>query len=197
MIRNVMKDRVGMSNTVNCGKSALTLGRKTSSRVETASKTIPILLQTVDLQIYPEGGDLVTGLPNRVYFEAVTPAHKPADLAGIVVDSKGREVAAFRSEHEGRGRFTLTPAAGEEYKLKITEPAGIRTTYPLPTAKRNGVVLSALDDVSRRSVRLQLASADSRPVIITLCKRERELDRSSSRYQPLSPSYRYSRSLWR
>ena len=31
--------------------------------VETASKTIPILLQTVDLTMYPEGGELVAGLP--------------------------------------------------------------------------------------------------------------------------------------
>ena len=37
--------------------------------VETATKTIPILLQTMDVSIYPEGGDLVAGLPNRVYFE--------------------------------------------------------------------------------------------------------------------------------
>ena len=29
--------------------------------VETASKTIPILLQTVDLEFYPEGGDLIAG----------------------------------------------------------------------------------------------------------------------------------------
>ena len=28
---------------------------------ETATKTIPILLQTVDLAIYPEGGSLVAG----------------------------------------------------------------------------------------------------------------------------------------
>ena len=81
--------------------------------VETASKTIPILLQTVDLKMYPEGGDLVAGLPNRVYFEAFTPAKKPADLAGVILDQKGNEVADFKSQHEGRGRFRLTPEAGE------------------------------------------------------------------------------------
>ena len=42
--------------------------------VETATKTIPILLQTVDLAIYPEGGELIAGLANRVYIEARTPA---------------------------------------------------------------------------------------------------------------------------
>jgi hypothetical protein len=77
--------------------------------VETATKTIPILLQTVDLAIYPEGGDLVAGLPNRVYIEGRTPAKKPADTAGVIVDAKGKQVATFRTEHEGRGRFSLFP----------------------------------------------------------------------------------------
>ena len=91
--------------------------------VETATKTIPILLQTVDLVMYPEGGELVAGLPNRVYLEAKTPAKKPADIAGAVVDRRGNVVANFRTEHEGRGRFTFVPKADEKYKLEIDEPA--------------------------------------------------------------------------
>ena len=69
--------------------------------------------------MYPEGGDLIAGLPCRVYIEALTPAKKPADLKGIIVDSKGNEIAAFRTEHEGRGRFELPPAKGEPYTLTI------------------------------------------------------------------------------
>ncbi|MGH7202398.1 MAG: alpha-2-macroglobulin family protein, partial [Planctomycetaceae bacterium] len=115
--------------------------------IETATKTIPILLQTVDLEIYPEGGDLVAGLKNRVYLSARTPAKKPADIAGVVVDSQGETVAEFRTEHEGRGRFELIPRNGDRYELKITEPAGIKTRYPLPEAKPTGVVLRATKDV--------------------------------------------------
>ena len=74
-----------------------------TAAVETAVKTIPILLQTLDLSMYPEGGELIAGLLNRVYVEAFTPARKPADLAAVVLDEAGREVARFRSEHEGRG----------------------------------------------------------------------------------------------
>jgi alpha-2-macroglobulin-like protein len=72
------------------GEGSLAMVIKDGGVVETASKTIPILLQTVDMNVYPEGGDLVAGLPNRVYFEAFTPSKKPADLAGVVLDSKGR-----------------------------------------------------------------------------------------------------------
>jgi hypothetical protein len=159
------------------GEGTLAMVIEDGGVVETASKTIPILLQTVDLNIYPEGGDLVAGLSNRVYFEAFTPARMPADLAGIVVDSLGREVASIRSEHEGRGRFTFTPVAGDEYRLKITEPAGIRTTFPLPAVKPNGVVITSLGDVSTNRVGLRIASTIEQSMIVTLRKRERELDR--------------------
>ena len=118
--------------------------------VETATKTLPILLQTIDLAIYPEGGDLIAGLPNRVYIEGRTPTKKPADMTGIIVNSTGHEVATFRTEHEGRGRFSFVPAQGEAYSLRVTEPAGIKKTFPLPAVKETGVVISATSDVIPR-----------------------------------------------
>lgn len=67
--------------TIERGEGSLAFVVEDGGVLETASKTIPILLQTVDLAIYPEGGDLVAGLPNRVYIAALTPAKKPADIA--------------------------------------------------------------------------------------------------------------------
>ncbi len=146
--------------------------------VETASKTIPILLQTVDLTAYPEGGELVAGLPNRVYYEAFTPAKKPADLAGAVLDAEGREVALFRSEHEGRGRFEFTPKTGASYSLKITEPSGIKKLFPLPEVKPEGVVLRSESDVFEPGAPI-LLHVGTRPfqgdVKVTLSKREAQV----------------------
>ena len=118
--------------------------------VETATKTIPILLHAMDLAIYPEGGDLIAGLPNRVYLEGRTPAQKPADMAGVIVNAAGKEVARFRTEHEGRGRFSFTPAKGEAYSLRVTEPAGIKTVFPLPAVKASGAVISSVTDITSR-----------------------------------------------
>jgi uncharacterized protein YfaS (alpha-2-macroglobulin family) len=163
------------------GESVLALAIEDGGVLETASKTIPILLQTVDLALYPEGGELVAGLPNRVYFEAFTPAKKPADLAGLIVDQDGAEVARFRSEHEGRGRFELTPKAGGKYALKITEPSGISTQYALPEVQAAGVVLRAEKEVYQPQDRVTLAVAGmpaDRPLVVTLAKRERILART-------------------
>ncbi len=161
------------------GEGTLSMVIEDGGIVETASKTIPILLQTVDLTMYPEGGDLVAGLPNRVYFEAFTPAKKPADLAGVVLDADGKEVAAFRSEHEGRGRFEFTPTAGAKYTLKITEPAGINTAYPLPDVQSTGAVIQSGKPMFKADqwVHFRLGAVGRDRVVVTLSKREREIVR--------------------
>ena len=160
------------------GEGTLAMAIEDGGVVETASKTIPILLQTVDLTLFPEGGDLIAGLPNRVYFEAFTPAKKPADLAGVIVAADGKEVTTFRSEHEGRGRFSFTPQKGGKYTLKITSPSGIRTTYPLPEVKGQGAVLRVANDVFAPGEAIVLAvgaaPADG-SLVVSLAKRERVL----------------------
>ncbi len=160
------------------GEGTLALAIEDGGVVETASKTIPILLQTVDLTIYPEGGELVAGLPCRVYFEAFTPANKPADLAGMVVDNQGQQVATFRSKHEGRGRFTLTPEAAAQYSLRITEPSGIQTQYALPEVRTTGAVLRSDKDVFAADdpITLQVGLAPrGKPAVVTVAKSEQIL----------------------
>jgi alpha-2-macroglobulin-like protein len=160
------------------GEGSLAIIVDDGGAVETAVKTIPILLQTLDLSMYPEGGELIAGLLNRVYVEAFTPARKPADLAAVVVDLAGGEVARFRSEHEGRGRFEFTPKENHQYKLKITEPAGIQTLFPLPPVKAEGAVIRAERDMFRKHqpVRVGIAST-TKDVVVTLARREVLLSR--------------------
>ncbi len=169
--------RFTLPDKIQRGEGTLALVITDGGVAETATKTIPILLQTVDLAIYPESGDLIAGLPTRVYLQARTPAQKPADIAGTVVDDAGNTVATFRTAHEGRGRFAFTPRADQRYTLHITEPAGIRTTYPLPTTKQAGAVLRAVDDVTAagEAVRLRVASTYGEPVKITLAARDKQL----------------------
>ncbi|WP_224243248.1 MG2 domain-containing protein [Hyalangium gracile] len=160
------------------GEGSLAFAIEDGGVVETAAKTIPILLQTLDLAFYPEGGELVGGLGARVYFEAKTPARKPADLVGAVIDqATGQTVASVRSEHEGRGRFEFTPKAGTKYALRIDEPSGIQKTFPLPEVKPQGAVLRASEDVvaAGRPVTLSVALSGVSKAKVTLSKREVEL----------------------
>jgi len=159
------------------GEGQLTFVIEDRGIVESAGKSIPILLQTVDLSIYPEGGDLVADLPTRVYLEARTPTDKPADIAGVVVDAMGYTVATFRTQHEGRARFGFTPKKDGEYTIKISEPSGIATTFPLPPVKSDGAIIRADADVIGRNqpVRVSVAATSTSPLTVTLSKGETEV----------------------
>ncbi|RKI43650.1 A-macroglobulin complement component [Corallococcus sp. AB004] len=157
------------------GEGTLAFTIQDGGVVETAAKTIPILLQTLDLAMYPEGGDLVAGLASRVYFEARTPARKPADLMGRIVEvESGKVVARVSSEHEGRGRFELTPQAGVRYALRIDSPSGIRKSFPLPEVKPRGAVIRVREDVvpAGKLVQLVVGLTNVGRATVTLSQRE-------------------------
>lgn len=114
---------------------------------ESISRSIPIVLNKIDLQFMPEGGELVTGLTSHVGFKACNEFGKPADIEGVIRDSKGKLVTSFVSFHYGMGAFRMTPRKGETYTAEITRPKGIGTRYTLPSALPAGYTLG----VAKRS----------------------------------------------
>ncbi len=166
-----------LPTSIEKGDGTLSLAITDGGVVEPIAKTIPILINSVDISMYPEGGDLIAGLSNRVYVEAKTPAKKPADLVGSIVDSKGTEVATIRTEHEGRGLFRFTPVAGEKYSMKLSQPAGISKTFALPDVKATGVVLQSTQDVFGKSdsIKLQLASTADGKFSVYLSQHETQV----------------------
>jgi hypothetical protein len=117
----------------------------------------------VAVQFFPEGGDLVAGLPARVYFQALDAQGQPATVEGVVVDRQGREadVKGNLAQHLGVGVFTFTPAAGESYVLKLHSPKG--ADQPLPAVHAVGAVLSVPEAVGREGEPLRVVVRDSAP----------------------------------
>jgi alpha-2-macroglobulin-like protein len=167
-----------LPKAIERGEGTLAFTIEDGGVLETATKTIPILINSIDVSMYPEGGDLVAGLASRVYVEARTPAKKPADITGVIVDSSGAEVAPFRTEHEGRGRARFTPKKGARYSLKVTEPAGINTLFPLPAISNDGAVITTATDVmpAKEPVKVNIAWTGDRIVSVVLRQRDVVLD---------------------
>jgi alpha-2-macroglobulin-like protein len=121
---------------------------------EAISRSIPIVLNKIDLQFMPEGGTLLQGISSNIAFKALNENGKAADIKGEVKDSKGNTVAVFQSYHFGMGKFTFTPKKGEFYKAIITSPSNIKQTYELPIAAANGVVMHISKEQKRVTVSL-------------------------------------------
>lgn len=100
----------------------------------------------VNLKFFPEGGNLVEGIPSRVAFEATDAYGNPIALSGTVINREKKEIASFATVHEGRGTFVYTPTNGENHKAEV-ELNGKKYRFDLPEARLQGYVLQ-VDNLS-------------------------------------------------
>jgi hypothetical protein len=157
------------------GDGLLTVLADDGGVTESIQKRIPIVMKTLQFSVFPEGGDLIDGVPGRVYFMAKTTIGKPADVEGRVVDDKGRPVAELASIHDGMGRFELTPETDRTYKVEITKPVGITSTFTIPTAKPGGCVVRSVDQLRAGSLRVAAICNTARRLLVEAVLRERRL----------------------
>lgn len=96
----------------------------------------------MDVQFFPEGGDLIEGVAGKVAFKAIAPNGMGVDVKGTVVDNTGATVVTFSSQHLGMGTFNLTPAAGKTYKASVSFADGSKNTYELPKVSAQDITIS-------------------------------------------------------
>ncbi len=125
-----------------------------NGQTEAISRAVPIVLNKIDLQFLPEGGELLAGFDNNLAFKAVNEFGKPADIQGIVKNSKGETVANFKSFHDGMGAFGFQPKQGENYTAHITQPENIAATYDIVAKQNQGAVLLAKTMKDKIEVRI-------------------------------------------
>ncbi len=85
---------------------------------------------TVSVQGYPEGGNLVNGISNRVLI-AVTGAGGQPLSAKVVLKSQTKQLATTTTNINGLAILTFTPDIKEKYNLEINN-AGSLQTIPFP-----------------------------------------------------------------
>ncbi|MCB0631171.1 MAG: TonB-dependent receptor plug domain-containing protein, partial [Lewinella sp.] len=130
---------------------------------ESISRSVPIVLNRIDLQFFPEGGTFVAGLPNRVAFKALNEFGQPADVRGVILDEQERQVAKFDSFHDGMGAFNFEPEAGRQYRAVLTKPGGIQQAFLLPDVEDGGTVMQVIQ-VDREAVSLSIHTHEKRKI---------------------------------
>jgi len=82
----------------------------------TESSTAKAQNGKADLQFFPEGGELVTGLVSKVAFKAIGTNGLGINVKGVIVDNSNNEINKFSSTHLGMGTFYFEPQEGKSYK---------------------------------------------------------------------------------
>ena len=87
------------------------------------------------LNLFPEGGNLVAGIPNRVAFEATW------DDGEWLEGWLRHDTDSFPTVHRGRGVITLTPQKEMEKEVVFTTKKGEKVKAMLPESKEEGAAM--------------------------------------------------------
>ena len=118
------------------------------------NKDIPVLMpvegngprpekQLTAIRFFPEGGDLINGVPSILAFEALNQHNKPVWVTGVIKNSRNTIIDSFSTAANGMGSLRIKPVYGEHYMASWTDGSGEMHTTPVPDAKANGLVLHA------------------------------------------------------
>ncbi|HEY4111204.1 hypothetical protein [Puia sp.] len=106
--------------------------------------TVTIVPRQTKVQFFPEGGDLIAGVEGMVAFKANDQFGLPVSIKGSIQDKNGKEVLTFVSEHDGMGRFPITPDKGDSLTAVWQDEKGIEHRTALPAVRPMGAVLRAI-----------------------------------------------------
>lgn len=104
----------------------------------TVTKQKPI----ASITFFPEGGDLINTIENKLAFKANTAYGNPVNIKGALYNAAGKLVDSFSSKHDGMGSILFTPQKGESYKAIWKDEWGTVHTNALPLAKEEGATIS-------------------------------------------------------
>lgn len=99
------------------------------------------LQENIDLQFFPEGGNLVTGITSKVGFKAIGTDGLSREVSGNIETENEVVVANFRSTNKGMGYFLLKPEPGEKYFAHLLYN-NRNYLIPLPQSSENGCTMS-------------------------------------------------------
>jgi hypothetical protein len=130
---------------------------------ESIARTVPLVLNNLDVQFLPEGGNLITNKVNRVAFKALNEYGKPVDIQAELLDENNTRLAIIESYHQGMGAFEFIPKENVSYQVRLLSPSGIQKEWTLPK-------------VSNQTVGLYLQSQDKTQLVLDVYNNNQSLE---------------------
>ncbi|MCX6214346.1 carboxypeptidase regulatory-like domain-containing protein [Spirosoma sp.] len=134
------------------------------------------LQKSMDVQLLPEGGRWLVGLPARLGIKIVQPNGHGLAVTGRIVNEQGMEVARFVTSALGMGSVVLTPQNGRKYYAEV-QHNGYQQLTPLPSAEPEGFMLAAdvVSDTSRLALTILGTSRPAKDSVYVLIQQQGRL----------------------
>lgn len=105
---------------------------------------LPTNIDPVVIKFYPEGGNLVAGVPSRIGFTALNKWGIPVDVEGSVLSADGNVVASVKTLSKGLGIVMLTNLGQQKLKLVLSGKSGQNQSFDLPAPVANGLATTVV-----------------------------------------------------
>lgn len=110
---------------------------------KTFTKTFVLNKEYIDLQFFPESGELVHGLSSKVGFKALDANGKGKIIEGDIIDENELVITPFKSNTLGMGSFFITNAdSNKKYYARLKSLNNEPLRYPLPNVVATGNTLA-------------------------------------------------------
>jgi hypothetical protein len=116
--------------------------------------------KTIDVQFFPEGGDLVKGILSKVAFKSIGPDGLGKKIAGKILDQT-KVVCEFQSNSLGMGIFHIVPEPGKQYRAIVE---GTTKEFLLPPPKDEGLVMTVINAPKSNDIVLKAQVTDFRNI---------------------------------
>lgn len=111
----------------------------------------------LNVDFYPEGGQLVHGITSTVAFKVTDEEGRTLEATGCVLNAQGDTVSVFSTVHEGMGSFSYMPD-GDKSKIRIRARDEVKgSSYTLPAAGQTGCILQ-VQNLHPEQVRVRVSA---------------------------------------
>ncbi|MBR9913698.1 MAG: TonB-dependent receptor plug domain-containing protein, partial [Algicola sp.] len=131
---------------------------------ESISRSVPVTLDNLDLQFFPESGKIIAGTQNTVAFKAMDEFGKPVDVAGDILNADGQIITEFSSFHDGMGCVSLHAETGENYVAKLKSPFVSERQIKLPKVYKNGTKFSV--KIHKSEAEVMVHTTEKKPLVL-------------------------------
>lgn len=118
-----------------------------------------------NIQFFPEGGNLVNGILNKLGIKVTNTEGIGISLEGTVVDQDNNMVCPFKTLDHGLGTALYRPEPGKSYYATISIN-GNEERYPMPIPLKQGYVLNA--NHNGESITLRVTTTEKKGLLGTL-----------------------------
>jgi len=133
-----------LNNRPDLNKRGKIVATITLGEDQKVTREIPIIAtsKSIDVQFFPESGNLIEGLPTKMAVKAVNSSGLGENITGVIVDQTGIEINRFETKHLGMGNFVINPQGGVRYIAKVKFADGSEKDFNLPIVQTTGYTMA-------------------------------------------------------